>query len=126
MPCSPSRRSLASLHISGSPTITGTMCVSPGITGRPAALSTDLLPEGCERPTNAPWYVLRFVPKFVENSRENRWPMAHHPTKAPDGVEITYDAFVTCHDDVSVWFRHFTRDRSAEEVVAGDAARMSP
>jgi hypothetical protein len=40
-PCSASRRSLACLHFSGSPTMTGTTCVSPSITGRPAALSRD-------------------------------------------------------------------------------------
>jgi hypothetical protein len=43
--CSASRRSLTSLHLSGSPTITGTMCVSLGITGRPAALRTDFYPR---------------------------------------------------------------------------------
>src|SRR5665213_1353465 len=38
MPCSSSRRSLACLHSSGSPTNSGTMWVSLDITGRPAAL----------------------------------------------------------------------------------------
>ena len=39
MPCSASRRSLTFLHLSGSPTITGTMYVSPGVTGmKPGAL----------------------------------------------------------------------------------------
>src|SRR5665213_1353464 len=37
MPCSSSRRSLACLHSSGSPTNSGTMWVSLDITGRPAA-----------------------------------------------------------------------------------------
>ena len=34
MPCADSSRSLAALHFSGSPTITGTICVDVGITGR--------------------------------------------------------------------------------------------
>ena len=42
MPCWLSSRSLAALHFSGSPTITGTMWVGVSITGRPAAVSTDL------------------------------------------------------------------------------------
>ena len=42
MPCSASSRSLAALHFSASPISTGTICVSLGITGRPAALSTAL------------------------------------------------------------------------------------
>jgi hypothetical protein len=40
MPCSASRRSLASLHFFGLPTITGTMRVSLSISDKPAALST--------------------------------------------------------------------------------------
>src|SRR5882757_4661714 len=42
MPCSDSKRSLAALHLSGSPTITGTICVGVSITGRPTELSTAL------------------------------------------------------------------------------------
>src|SRR6267143_231021 len=42
MPWSASSRSVAVLHFSGSPTTTGTMCVSFGMTGNPAALSTAL------------------------------------------------------------------------------------
>src|SRR5262249_11906083 len=42
MPCSASSRSLAALHVSGSPTRTGTMWVALGITGSRAALSTAL------------------------------------------------------------------------------------
>src|SRR5262249_4000716 len=43
MPCWSSRRSLAALHFSGSPTSTGTMWVSLGITGSPEATSTALV-----------------------------------------------------------------------------------
>src|SRR6266508_2155479 len=50
MPCSASRRSVASLHFSGSPTNTGTMWVSLAITGRPAAVSTALT-----RPARSWW-----------------------------------------------------------------------
>ena len=40
MPWSASSMSLACLHFSGSPTNSGTMCVSLAITGNPAACST--------------------------------------------------------------------------------------
>src|SRR6267378_3612381 len=40
MPCSVSNRSLAALHLSGSPTRTGTIWVSLGMTGSAAALSS--------------------------------------------------------------------------------------
>src|SRR5438477_12865046 len=42
MPCSVSRRSLAALHFSGSPTTTGTIWVVLASTGKPAAPSTAL------------------------------------------------------------------------------------
>ena len=42
MPCSSSKRSLAALQFSGSPTNTGTMWVSLGISGKPAADNTAL------------------------------------------------------------------------------------
>src|SRR6185369_6658980 len=42
MPWADSSRSLAALHFSGSPTITGTIWVGESITGRPAAVSTAL------------------------------------------------------------------------------------
>src|SRR5436190_1660723 len=43
MPCSASKRSLASLQRSGSPTKTGTICVGLVITGNAAAVSTALV-----------------------------------------------------------------------------------
>ena len=43
MPCSESNRSLARLQRSASPTITGTMCVSLGSSGSPAAASARLV-----------------------------------------------------------------------------------
>ena len=43
MPWTPSRRSVAILQSSGSPTATGTIWVFDGITGRPAAVSTSLV-----------------------------------------------------------------------------------
>ena len=46
MPCSSSRRSLAALHFSGSPTSTGTMWVSLGITGRPRRVQHRLHARG--------------------------------------------------------------------------------